>query len=121
MLLVEPEPDDEHARDRGDVEGALVAADARPDPVHQPEARPEHDAGGGDREQRAERPLAFRAEEQHAVQRRGRRPGEGGQAETGRSALPSCRHTRSLDFSAIRPVGRHAMMAMMTASANTSL
>ena len=30
-------------------------------------------------------------------------------------------HTRSLVFSAIRPVGRHVMIAMMTASANTSL
>ncbi len=64
MLLVKPECDGEHAGDRGEVEGALVAADARPDPVHQPEARARHDGGGGDREQRSERPLAFRAEKQ---------------------------------------------------------
>ena len=121
MLLVKPERDGKHARDRGDVEGAFVAADARPDLVHQPGARTQHDAGGCDRQQRAQRPFAFRAEEQHAVQRGGRRPGKRGQAESGCSARSPCRHTRSLDFSAIRPVGRHAMMAMMTASANTSL
>ena len=121
MLLVKPERDGEHARDRGDVEGALVAADARPDPVHQPGARTQHDRGGCDRQQRAQRPFAFRAEEQHAVQRGGRRPGKRGKRRAAVRRGRHAAHTRSLDFSAIRPVGRQAMMAMMTASANTSL
>jgi hypothetical protein len=32
----------------------------------------------------------------------------------------ACDQTLSLDFSAIKPVGRQVMMAMITASANTS-
>jgi hypothetical protein len=78
MLLMEPERDGEHAHDRGDVEGAFVAADARSDPIHHPETRAQHDGGGRDCQQRSQRPLAFRAEEQHAVQRRERRPDECG-------------------------------------------
>ena len=85
------------------------------------EARAQHDRGGGERQQRAQRPLAFGAEKQDAVERGEPPPRRAREAESGRSAMSPCRHTRSLDFSAIRPVGRHAMMAMMTASANTSL
>ena len=117
MLLVEPEGGDEHAGDRGDLEGPLVAADAGPHLVDEPEARAEQDRGGGDDQQRADRALAFGAEEDDAVERGDGDEGERGQRVSGRS----CGHTRSLDFSAIRPVGRHVMMTMITASANTSL
>ena len=57
MLLVEPEGGDEHAGDRRDIEAPLVGADARPDLVDEPQARAEHDRGGGDDQQRADRAL----------------------------------------------------------------
>ena len=121
MLLVEPERGDEHAGDHREVEGPLVGADARPDLVDEAEAGGERDRGGGNDEQRADRALAFGAEEHDAVERGDGHEGKRRQHGTARAAMPSCSHTRSLVFSAIRPVGRHVMMAMITASANTSL
>ena len=59
-------------------------------------------------------------------------PGTGCRKASPRAAKPSAgsgggrgeaatRYTRSLDFSAIKPVGRQVMMTIITASANTSL
>src|SRR5262249_59805370 len=107
----------EQAGERGEIEGALVRADAGPDLIDDAEARAQRDRHSSQSEQRAHFTFALSAEEDNSVDGGGRRPGERGKR---RGAI--CRHyTRSLDFSAIRPVGRQVMMAMMTASANTSL
>src|SRR5215831_17747126 len=117
MLLVKPQGGNKQASKRGEVKDPLVCTDTCPDLVDDADARAERDGGGGQQQQRAHFALALDAEENDAIERGGRRPGERGKR---RGAI--CRHyTRSLDFSAIRPVGHQVMMAMMTASANTSL
>ena len=76
MLFVEPERGNEHARDCGQVEGALVAADAGPDLVGDAEAGGQHDRDRRDRQQGAHGALAFGAEEHDAVERGDRREGK---------------------------------------------
>src|SRR5262249_17983997 len=83
MLLVEGEGGNQDASHGGDVEEALVASDALADLVGASIARAEHDGGGGNEQEYAQRPLALGAEKEQAVTRGGGGPRQSRQRRSG--------------------------------------
>src|SRR5919197_6155014 len=96
---------------------ALMRADAGAHLVDETEPRRQPDDRGSGDEQAGDGTLALGGEKENAEDRGQSRKDEGRQQARARGF----HQTRSLVFSAIRPVGRTVMMAMITAKANTSL
>ena len=118
MLVVEHRGDDQHAGHHGGLRRAAMAGEGSrrervPAEAREQEQRDRHACA-----QAQDRRLAFGVQEQHGEQGH---PGHAGERRESGGRIEQALHTRSLFFSAIRPVGRQAMKMMTTAKANTSL
>ena len=116
MVLVEDRRDRHNGRDSAQAERILVLGEGTPHFREDAEPGADNDDGNAGDEQSDDHGGTLDRQKHDQV---------GGRRDESGEAGPHCRalrhHTRSLIFSRISPVGRHAMMAMTTAKAKTSL